>query len=739
MALLALLVGVALVLASLLGYEQVQVAHGADPAAWCLGVEACAKAMRTPAMTLSGVPVVVWAIPLLAVLGTVLPGVRAEGDRARRARGGALFLAALLVALAVLAVLLAPVALSCPPYLALTILLLAIVGACLGSGARRPAMPQVDDWLPALLVGLTVLMGAGFAARIYDFRLSQAEEAARAEPGLALPASTEVAVERVASGRVEIPPVRSPAPIDDQDPYIGRRDADITAVVFLDLLDPASRELAWILSAVEPRFEDRVRFVTKHLPMDADCNEKRRRTEHARSCEVALALQCAHLQGGFRGYRQAILRNPDRLEEADLLQQALRLGLEVEAFRACLVSKEASEAVEADVVQAGKGSLHDPPWLFVEGRVLTTGATEAQVEALLSVVLGEQVVGDDGTTEAMTERLLDVAPPDLPAPMVEVSARPGLWIDAVEAAVDGQGRALSRYGQQPWPVDLGQARSACAAAGKRLCTREEWVSACQGAIPLDEDGSGDAFDDLHEGRIWPYGDRERQGWCGRLLSRGDLPGRTGSSPACRTPEGAFDLSGNMAEWVEEGVLLGGGDLSQGIAAGRAGCAEVRSVAGTGWRAASTGFRCCADTSVTIPADASPAPPAPVLPSPELPVPLRTDDAVGGAVLLIAWTTECAPCQAALRQAEAISAAHPGLKVRALAVQGDGEGAKLWLERSGLRIEGLLDPEAERAGELGIDGLPWMALYDGAGALRQRWSEPPSEEDLRAAVEALSAP
>lgn len=729
MLLLTLLTGAALLLAGLLGYEQVLVQHGAQPGGWCLAVEGCAAAMRAPAMSLSGVPVPVWAMPLLAVVAVLLPGARGSGPRAAQASGGILTIVGLLVSLAGLAVVFTPGLLACPPQLALLLLLLALLVQSVRVGARRPSVPHVDDWLPAMLVGLTMLMGTGFAARILDFRLTQEEEQARTEPSLTLPAGTALVMERVSAGRVTVPPVRSPAPIDDQDPFIGKRDATVTAVVFLDLLDQPSRELAWVLSALEPRFEDRVRFVTKHLPMDASCNEKRRRTQNPRSCEVAVALQCAYAQRGFRGMRQAILRNPDRVEEVDLLQLSARLGLDQDEFRSCLSSKEALEAVEADVVQAGKGGLIDPPWLFVEGRVLSAGASEAEVEALLAVALGEREPGEDGQVEAFIERPVAEAVVAGPLNMVEVPSQPSLWIDAVEASFAADGRALARSGVAPWPVDLDQARSACSAAGKRLCTRAEWLSACQGAAPIDEDGDGDAFNDLHEGRLWPYGDGASDGWCAS-----DLPiGRTASRAACRSPEGAYDLAGNMAEWVEEGLLLGGN--AEGPAAG---CQAVQTVPGPGWRSEATGFRCCAGSALDGGAAEATAQAPPALPAPVLPESLRVEPRAGSdpqPVLVVAWSTECAACQVGLRVADRLVAEGASLRVLALSVQSDSDEARKWLELAGLKVEARADPDARLAGQLGVDGLPWMGLYDAQGAWLVGWSEPPTIEELR---EALSA-
>jgi hypothetical protein len=35
------------------------------------------------------------------------------------------------------------------------------------------------------------------------------------------------------------------------------------------------------------------------------------------------------------------------------------------------------------------------------------------------------------------------------------------------------------------------------------------------------------------------------------------PGPSGANPLCVTPEGVLDLVGNVAEWTEEGTVMGG--------------------------------------------------------------------------------------------------------------------------------------------------------------------------------------
>lgn len=122
-------------------------------------------------------------------------------------------------------------------------------------------------------------------------------------------------------------------------------------------------------------------------------------------------------------------------------------------------------------------------------------------------------------------------------------------------------------------VTLAQARALCAERGQRLCRQQEWESACKG------DG----------GFAYPYGTTAVDDHC-NTRRRGGALARTGSFRRCRTPTGVYDLAGNAAEWVDEGVIKGG-DLRTTAAEAR--CGLSRTVPST-FRGPTVGFRCCAD-------------------------------------------------------------------------------------------------------------------------------------------------
>jgi formylglycine-generating enzyme required for sulfatase activity len=143
--------------------------------------------------------------------------------------------------------------------------------------------------------------------------------------------------------------------------------------------------------------------------------------------------------------------------------------------------------------------------------------------------------------------VMGVAKPGSACPS-DMAALPSLCIDRYEAP--------NLRGQLPLYLKTAQdGETWCAARGKRLCTEDEWVRACQGP----------------HGRHYPYGDEHRESICNddrswvpvhwELLARwpdelayGEArrlfqADPSGARTACVSAEGVYDLTGNVAEWV----------------------------------------------------------------------------------------------------------------------------------------------------------------------------------------------
>jgi len=116
-------------------------------------------------------------------------------------------------------------------------------------------------------------------------------------------------------------------------------------------------------------------------------------------------------------------------------------------------------------------------------------------------------------------------------------------------------------------ISLIGAESICQGSGKRLCSLSEWKTACGSKYPYK--GAFDPDKCVTQ---------DKDGKARSLAA-------AGSQKSCRGGQGTYDMSGNAAEWVSEGVLAGGSFASAGEDAQ---CSAKKS----GSSSAEAGFRCC---------------------------------------------------------------------------------------------------------------------------------------------------
>jgi hypothetical protein len=146
---------------------------------------------------------------------------------------------------------------------------------------------------------------------------------------------------------------------------------------------------------------------------------------------------------------------------------------------------------------------------------------------------------------------------------------PAFCIDRYEARIDGGMATSTRFSQPARSVTFEQASSACANAGKRLCTAVEWGAACG--------GEGDL--------TYPYGDEYETGACnGFDALRGDTVESGALLERCVSKDGVYDLSGNVWEWNSTAYLDG----------------SRRGLVGGSFRSNENGLRCITEDNYALP-------------------------------------------------------------------------------------------------------------------------------------------
>ncbi len=155
------------------------------------------------------------------------------------------------------------------------------------------------------------------------------------------------------------------------------------------------------------------------------------------------------------------------------------------------------------------------------------------------------------------------------------------------------------------------AKRACKNAGKRLCRREEFERACKGSDDMQlypyggvervrgacNEGKGSSIPrffgtDVAKWTYEDFNDPRLNQWIGGLA-------KTGAHSRCVSPDGVFDLVGNLHEWGDDAADGKGHGRFRGGFYGDAevnghGCLYVTKAHEPTYHDYSTGFRCCAE-------------------------------------------------------------------------------------------------------------------------------------------------
>lgn len=157
-----------------------------------------------------------------------------------------------------------------------------------------------------------------------------------------------------------------------QDPVRGPSSAEIQVVEFSDFFCPTCRRASAFDAILEARYRGKISFTFKNFPLDRDCNKAILRTVHPGACRVAMAAEAAHEQGKFWEFHDLLFRERTSGSMADLEALAVRAGLNLEAFRSCMASGRAAEAVRKDVEEGARLKVTGTPSYLING-VLVQG------------------------------------------------------------------------------------------------------------------------------------------------------------------------------------------------------------------------------------------------------------------------------------------------------------------------------------------------------------------------------
>ena len=727
-------------------------ADSSEPGALCGDEGGCSDILSSPASELLGIPVSIPAVPLFSLLA--LLGLLAAAGRFDRKRLSSLatlsgYLGLLFGARLLFEMIYGQGKLC---WLCLTMdgatLVSLLVGGALHpkglkeglssplSALRAMTRPGLEMALPVfVLVGTLVLNSAtepdeAESTAAASVAVTTSPEAKKvAEPqGKQLPtAATAKSNEAPVTRRLVLPAERADIALSPSVPTRGANDAPVTIILFEDFQCPFCKKLSGNIELLlEERPQD-VRIAFMHFPMHQQCNERElKKNLHKFACGAAVASVCAQEQGQFWEMHDLLFRNNHRLRSRNLQGYAKQLGLDVAQWTSCFKSPQTLARVKADSAIGLSAGVTGTPAMFVNGRRLV-GAQP--LESLLAAVdaekegRSERVIMD---VETGSEQIGAIA--NGPETISLIGPSGPFSIDSFEASLQ-DGVAVSKAGVEPArSLTWYEARDACSAAGKRLCSEAEWLTACTGAVPIDEDRNGIFSTDLIQGRQHVYGEHYRSGLCADARKKADpRPLITGNHPHCRTPEGVYDLEGLTKEWIglspDKAGLKGGSYFSRESTR----CAYLNDGEAPDTRDTSIGFRCCSGENETKGGSAS-------YPGGKVGDKMMewsgtlsngkkfsSKSLSGKPLVMTFWASWCEPCK---KELPALSEMYrdksgEGLEVIGINVDEDPAAARRYLKNNPLPFKVVMDSDKSIMNRFQTRGVPTTFWVTTDGKIRQR--------------------
>jgi protein-disulfide isomerase/uncharacterized membrane protein len=536
-------------------------------------------------------------------------------------------------------------------------------------------------------------------------------------------------------------------PVNDNDYAYGNPNAKVTVIKISDYECPYCKYLAMTMEPVKAKYKDKVRFVMKQFPMNPNCNRYMAGYDkHPNACNASLAGVCAGRQGKFWEMHDKMYAEQPKLSPEENRKYAEELKLDLAKYDACLKDPATMKQIQDEIEEAHEAGINGAPRTYINGRLVTGSASTAILEYYI-----EKTLQNPDASPAGEVKVAAVPKSDGSHMIASKTAKAPFFIDPYEASLAKDGKALSLPDVEPAQVSWTEAGEACKKAGKRLCTEEEWVSACSGTPAVDENNNSQFADDNVEGAMYPYGAFYEAGVCRDQEDKyKGKAGKTGTMDKCRTPSGIFDLAGNIGEWsgaTKETAGLMGGHNSSGE---RAACNQRSASFGVGNRNQTTGFRCCADTDVQQTTKAELADTDTDLMGKPVPA-IQTKDATGAMVDSKAWKGKvtlvnffaswCGPCKKEFPELVNLYKEHKAKGFQVVSIGVDREGAKSLEFAKGFDATWSVieDQESELMGRFGVYSMPATFLIDRNGVIRFMDTGFKPEEQLgklKSAVESL---
>ncbi|MDD9995185.1 MAG: thioredoxin domain-containing protein [Dehalococcoidia bacterium] len=146
-------------------------------------------------------------------------------------------------------------------------------------------------------------------------------------------------------------------------PFLGEPDAPVIVIEMTDYECPfCRRHRQQVLGDLIAEYGGRIRYFSLHFPLTLI---------HPLAFGASEAAECAHDQGRFWEYNEAMFDSTARLVPETLTALAGDVGMDVAVFSQCLTSGSKRDVVVGDIQVGQRLGVRGTPTFFINGKLLS--------------------------------------------------------------------------------------------------------------------------------------------------------------------------------------------------------------------------------------------------------------------------------------------------------------------------------------------------------------------------------
>jgi len=145
-----------------------------------------------------------------------------------------------------------------------------------------------------------------------------------------------------------------------QSPVIGKLDAPVSMVAFLDYQCPYCAKVYPVLEQVLNKYPKEVNLIIKHYPLSM----------HRFAKKASMAALAASKQNKYPEITKVLLSNYKNLNEQAIKKYVEEAGLDMEGFDTAYNDPSLQKIISQDIGLAAKAKVRSVPTLFINGRLV---------------------------------------------------------------------------------------------------------------------------------------------------------------------------------------------------------------------------------------------------------------------------------------------------------------------------------------------------------------------------------